>query len=73
MTANKGKMNCALHMTSNFQYWFGSIVNFGCLIGALAGGSLADKFGKKKIMVYGNFDIILTCSVLCCDCAVTVR
>jgi SP family facilitated glucose transporter-like MFS transporter 8 len=51
MTANAGKMNCALHMTSNFQYWFGSIVNFGCLVGALAGGSLADKFGKKKIMI----------------------
>lgn len=48
---NHDKMNCDLHMTQDFQYWFGSIVNMGCLIGALGGGSLADAIGKKKTMV----------------------
>ena len=26
-------MNCDLQMSSEFQSWFGSIVNFGCLAG----------------------------------------
>lgn len=51
ITDNAHKMNCELQMSQSLQYWFGSIVNLGCLIGALGGGSVADALGKKKAMV----------------------
>jgi len=44
---NAHKMNCDLQFSSNYQSLFGSIINFGCLAGALCGGAFVDKFGKK--------------------------
>ena len=52
---NKDKMNCQLQMTTSFVANFGSLINFGCLAGALLGGSFVDIFGKKKGMFLGNF------------------
>lgn len=52
---NKDKMNCQLQMSSNFVTNFGSLINFGCMAGALLGGTFADMFGKKKGMFLGNF------------------
>lgn len=52
--ANKDKLNCQLQMSTSFVTSFASLVNFGCLAGALIGGSFADKLGKKKAMFFGN-------------------
>jgi SP family facilitated glucose transporter-like MFS transporter 8 len=52
--ANKDKMNCQLQMAPGFVTNFGSLINFGCLAGALLGGSFVDRFGKKKGMFMGN-------------------
>jgi len=41
------KMNCDLQFSTDFKSLFGSIINIGCLIGALSGGVFVDKFGKK--------------------------
>jgi len=48
---NADKMNCELQFSQNFQSLFGSVVNFGCLAGALAGGSIVDKYGKRFGMI----------------------
>jgi len=52
---NLDKMNCKLQMSSSFVTNFGSLINFGCLAGALLGGSFVDALGKKKGMFLGNF------------------
>lgn len=40
---------CGMHIA------VGSLINFGCLAGALLGGSFVDALGKKKGMFLGNF------------------
>ena len=47
----KGKMNCELKMSDEMSSWFGSLINIGCLVGALVGGSVADAIGKKNGML----------------------
>jgi len=55
---NQHKMNCELQFSQSFQSLFGSIINFGCLAGALAGGSFVDRFGKK-------IGMMVSCALYC--------
>jgi len=48
---NRNKMNCELQFDDTYQSLFGSIINFGCMAGALSGGGFVDKFGKKVAML----------------------
>jgi hypothetical protein len=40
-------------MTNRFVTSFASLVNFGCLAGALIGGSFADFFGTVRVFHHG--------------------
>ncbi|KAL9251747.1 Sugar transporter ERD6-like 7-like protein [Drosera capensis] len=45
-----------LGLTTSEYSLFGSIVNFGAMVGAITSGSIADLIGRKKAMgVYGTF------------------
>ena len=48
--ANTGMLNCDLRLSSDMVGWFGSVVNIGCLVGALMGGKFVDLVGKKMGM-----------------------
>jgi SP family sugar porter-like MFS transporter len=47
----KGMLNCDLRLDDNMKGWFGSLINLGCLAGALLGGNIVDAVGKKMGMV----------------------
>ena len=51
----KGMMNCELKLSDDISSWFGSLINIGCLIGAMCGGTVADKCGKKIGMMLSYF------------------
>jgi SP family sugar porter-like MFS transporter len=53
--ANKGMLNCDLQIDSNWVGWFGSLINLGCLAGALSGGKFCDLVGKKMGMAASFF------------------
>lgn len=61
--AAEGKMNCDLMLSDEMSSWFGSLINIGCLFGALMGGSVADKCGKKIGMMIA--DVIYIVGWLC--------
>jgi SP family sugar porter-like MFS transporter len=52
---NSHMLNCDLRLSDEMTSWFGSIINVGCLIGALCGGQVADVLGKKMGMVAAFF------------------
>ena len=45
-----GMMNCDLWLSDDMVTWFGSLINLGCLGGALLGGKFVDLVGKKHAM-----------------------
>jgi SP family facilitated glucose transporter-like MFS transporter 8 len=47
---NKGMLNCDLRLSEDTVGWFGSLINIGCLAGALSGGKFCDLVGKKMGM-----------------------
>merc|ERR1711871_628252 len=51
MTGNAGPDLSVL--TADEASTFTSIVNIGCMVGSLAGSPLADRFGRKAILLYG--------------------
>jgi len=61
---NAHKMNCELQFSEGFSSLFGSIINFGCLFGALAGGAFVDRFGKKMSMTVSNILYLIGWSLI---------
>ena len=46
-----GYLNCDLRLSDDAKGWFGSLINIGCLFGALMGGKIVDYVGKKNGMI----------------------
>jgi hypothetical protein len=61
----KGQMNCELNLSDDTSSWFGSLINIGCLVGALSGGSIADRIGKKLGMMIAYAFYILGWVLIC--------
>ena len=65
--ANADKINCELRLSDGMTTWFGSIINFGALLGAMAGGHICDSLGRKRTMIAALFFYLA--GWLCCDLA----
>jgi MFS transporter, SP family, arabinose:H+ symporter len=49
------------HLTTSFQIgWAMSCALLGCLIGALLSGGLADRLGRKRLLIFSGFLFVLT-------------
>ena len=65
--ANADKINCELRLSDGMTTWFGSIINFGALLGAMAGGHICDSLGRKRTIIAALFFYLA--GWLCCDLA----